>query len=61
MPKVSDITERDIERAFWAADGELTRAAAILNIHRITLWKRMRQLGLATERKTLIRRRSEEE
>lgn len=54
-PPVAELTEHEIHRALYTADGRLTQAAALLGIHRGTLWKRMRQLGLSTERKTLIR------
>lgn len=56
MPRVADLTEKDIERAFYAADGELTRAAEVLGVHRATLWKRMRELGMRTKRRTIIDR-----
>lgn len=61
MPKVSDITEQDIERAMFAANGQLVRAAEILNIHRVTLYKRMVELGLSSERKTVLRRQPDKE
>jgi len=47
---IDDVVRREIAAALREADGQVVEAARLLGITRISLWARMRSLGVKTPR-----------
>ena len=48
-PKKQELTEETIRQAFVRANGNVTRAARMLGVHKTTLYRNMTRLGLSRE------------